>query len=262
MHRRSVSIDALVDAGRRAWPELAVDEAAVGQAVDSILGAQHLEDVDDLDAAEVWLAAACAEGQTRAIAAFRARYFDAVGPVVRQVLGGGTELVDEAWQALGEKLFVADAGGRPRVLQYAGTGRLGGLVRVSALRWALARRRQRRPDVELTEVVPIASSDPEGTLIEHEHRERFRGAMRDAAAALQPRARNLLRLHHLRGIGVAELARMYGVHRATMSRWLADARRALGDAVLQRMPADDEAAAALLQSQIDLSLGRLLATEP
>jgi RNA polymerase sigma-70 factor (ECF subfamily) len=135
-------------------------------------------------------------------------------------------------------------------------------VRVSALRWALARRRQRRPDVELSEVVPVASSDPEGTLIEHEHRERFRGAMRDAAAALQPRARNLLRLHHLRGIGVAELARMYGVHRATMSRWLADARRALGDAVLQRMPADDEAAAALLQSQIDLSLGRLLATEP
>lgn len=254
----------LLAQGRQAWPDLHIEADRAAEALERILAAQGLSpaQASELDATEVWLAAACAANSSAAVAAFRQRYFNSVAPVVRQILGHGPDLVDEAWQVMGETLFVDQVAGAARVLQYAGTGRLQGLVRVSALRWALQRQRRARPEVALSDVLPLTASDPESKLIGAEHRQRFRDALAAAASALDSRQRNLLRLHHLRGVGVAELAKMYRVHRATMSRWLVAARGALGDAVLAHMNLGDSAAVGVLQSQIDLSLGRLLGSEP
>jgi RNA polymerase sigma-70 factor, ECF subfamily len=52
-------------------------------------------------------------------------------------------------------------------------------------------------------------------------------SLRAAFAGLTARERNLLRMHHLHGLTVDELAPSFGVHRATVARWLATARERL-----------------------------------
>jgi len=94
-------------------------------------------------------------------------------------------------------------------------------------------------------------------------------ATREALATLSPRARTLLRLHHLDGLTVDDLGRMYNVHRATAARWLAAAREAVFDETRLRLEAtlgigEDSVVSIvrLVQSQLVLSMRRLLASQP
>ncbi len=57
---------------------------------------------------------------------------------------------------------------------------------------------------------------------------RFKGvlgpAMRAAGSRLDGRARELIALHYVDGVSLDDLARAYQVHRATIARWLSQAR--------------------------------------
>jgi RNA polymerase sigma-70 factor (ECF subfamily) len=84
---------------------------------------------------------------------------------------------------------------------------------------------------------------------------------------LTPRQRSLLRLHVLDGVTLAQLARSYQVHRATIVRWLAQARAEILErtrvAMAQRLRLPEgelEALHLTVSSQLDLSLKRLLAS--
>lgn len=62
--------------------------------------------------------------------------------------------------------------------------------------------------------------------------------------------------------------KLYGVHRATAARWLADARAALGDAIrgelagrLRIAASEVDSIVRLVQSRVDMSLDRLLVTD-
>ena len=75
----------------------------------------------------------------------------------------------------------------------------------------------------------------------------------------------LLRFHHLDGLTVDDLARMYNVHRATAARWVAAAREAVFEETRlrlhDRLGVDDSTAVSvvkLVQSQLVNSLRRLL----
>ena len=91
---------------------------------------------------------------------------------------------------------------------------------------------------------------------------------RTQAGDLDARARNLLRLHHLGGATLEQLAAMYGVHRATAVRWLADARAALARGTRRRLtasldvsPAELDSILAMIGSRLEASVGRLLADD-
>ena len=64
------------------------------------------------------------------------------------------------------------------------------------------------------------------------------GAFREALAALEPRDRTVLRLYLVEGVGSATIGTMYGVHRATVARWVSDAREAVFAGTRKRMMKD------------------------
>ena len=105
-------------------------------------------------------------------------------------------------------------------------------------------------------------SDPELALIKEHHRGECDSALRAAMAALEPRARALLRLHYIEGMSLDALGPVYGVHRATTARWLAAARAELLSGVkrelAQRLGGASRRAVAsllqLMQSQLHVSL--------
>jgi RNA polymerase sigma-70 factor (ECF subfamily) len=92
----------------------------------------------------------------------------------------------------------------------------------------------------------------------------FSAALREALACLEPRLRSVLRSTYVDGVSADKLAKLYGVHRVTVARWLGDARLAVAEDTRRRMavalavPAEEsESILRLVRSRLDLSLGAL-----
>src|SRR5215831_21157369 len=97
------AIAAWIAAGRAAWPTVAVDEAAFVAHVAARAGA----DLAAVNAADLWLALACARGDAAACALFDERYLAPLRPVLAGT-GLGADQIDEVKQELRRKLLVAD----------------------------------------------------------------------------------------------------------------------------------------------------------
>ena len=238
--------------GRDAWPQISVAEtdfeAAAGKLPSSI------------DGAELYLACACAAGDTSAIRAFEARYFACIPGITRRLRLPDDD-AHEIAQTLRQRLFVG--GDRAGVLAYAGGGKLAGLVQVAATRVALnlRRGRQRIAD-EVTSEVSVEGND---AFAKAEYREHIKQAIETAAAALEPRDRTLLRLHLVERSSIDDVAALYRVHRATAARWITAAREALvartraGFLAATKLESHEETAlASFVESQLTLSLSRIL----
>lgn len=255
-YSRGVSIADMLAAGRAAWPELAIDEAAFA----SFAGERA---ADAGHAADLYLACACAAGDPAALAAFERVYLSQVDSFLRGVRPSPA-LADDVRQALRERLFLGD---RPRIVEYSGRGPLASWLRVAALRAAsnLRRAEGARDRVEARADAPAAVPvDPELALVRARHADDFARALRDAFARLDERERNLLRLHFLDGLGIDGLAPVFAVHRATAARWLAAARARLQDEVLallrERLDVGTrelDSIARLVRSELEISLQSL-----
>lgn len=260
------TLAALCAEAAAAWPGVAVDARAVIGAL-----AGKLDDGAGLTAAaaaEVHLALACARGDGAAVAAFDRAYLD----VVPQALAGmklPAATVDDVRATVRDKLLLADGDRAPRVLDYAGRGRLRGLIQVTATRTAIDRIRHTEREAELPRDDRLAAAgDVELSLIKAQYRDAFSAGFAAAVAALDRRDRNVLRLHFLGKVTLEQLAQMYGVHRATVVRWLAHARdqvfaatRAHVATALGGAPVDElDEMFALVKSRVELSVERLLAS--
>jgi RNA polymerase sigma-70 factor (ECF subfamily) len=240
---------------RVAWPELEVAEA------DFALAARRA--AATLDPAELYLATACATGNAAAIRAFEARYFASIAGIVRRLRSPADD-ADEVAQTLRQRLFVGGVEGAG-VVAYAGGGRLAGLVQVAATRIALNLRRGRHQIAD--EVAPEpASAGGDAGYAKAEYRERIKEALEEAAAALSTRDRALLRLHLVERASIDDVAALYRVHRATAARWIQAARDTLTAHTRERFhattaidPHDEAGLASFVESQLTLSLSRLLA---
>lgn len=181
-----------------------------------------------------------------------------------------------------EKLFIGgDVGGGdaeepgagPRILSYAGRGPLAAWVAVSAQRTALSLRRkevsaQARHRAAAAEDL-AGSVHPELAYLKRTYRAAFATCFEEAFGALTSRERTLLRLHLVSRLRLDQIAPMFQVNISTVSRWLAAARESLltqtRDGLSRRLhlsPGEFDSLARLLQSQIDVSLVRLLADRP
>jgi RNA polymerase sigma-70 factor (ECF subfamily) len=134
------------------------------------------------------------------------------------------------------------------------------------MRTALSMQRRVRLDRPVDEAEAVACAvDPELDAIKAESRALFEAALKDAVAALPARARTILRLHYVDGMTGDALAKMYGVHRITVSRWLVDARAEIREAMTRALRDRLTVASAelppllsLIRSRLDVSLGALL----
>jgi RNA polymerase sigma-70 factor (ECF subfamily) len=260
----------LADAAAAAWPGVIVAREALARAVvEKLAGADPPPLGPDL-VTELHLALACAAGDAAAIAAFERRYLDGVPQALAHMrLPAAT--VDSVRAIVCDKLLLRDGERPPRLLDYAGRGRLRGLVQVSAVRAALdvvraGARERLAPDSDLA-ALPSPEVDPELQLMKEQYRAAFAEAFAEAVRALAPRDRNLLRLHFLGGVTLEQLAAMYGVHRATVVRWLATVRKDLLGDTRKRMRARTAVSAdeldsvmRLIESRLDVSVQRLLSS--
>lgn len=172
-------------------------------------------------------------------------------------------------QAVRLKLLVPEDGGPPRLVGYAGHGKLGGLVRVAAVREALTllRRRKTTTTEDWLEELSSPDDDPALAQLKAQHREAFKASFEEAVRRLEPREHTLLRLHLVRHQTIDQIGAVYGVHRATAARWVDAAKRSLRTLTIKVL-ADKfelrgpelERVISLIESRIELSIDRLLAT--
>ncbi|MBZ4416484.1 sigma-70 family RNA polymerase sigma factor [Myxococcus sp. RHSTA-1-4] len=209
-------------------------------------------------------ARACARGDAEALAGFESRF---IPPLRKSLLQRGMDIAttEEALQLLRVKLFLPSGERPPRIADYGGQGSLLAWLRVAALRTALNLLRERKvavglDDSRLEEAVSPAD-EADRRYIKDRYRKDFTESFQEALKALEPRARTLLRLHLVDGLGTAEIARAYRVDRSTVKRWLAQSREWLRGEVRARLAArigvDTPALGSLLhelQSQLDLSI--------
>jgi RNA polymerase sigma-70 factor (ECF subfamily) len=250
-----------------AWPGIEVAAAEVVAAFVPKLAGDDPPALAAAGAIEIHLAIACARGEAAAIAAFDRAYLEVV-PLALAGMKLAQATVDDVRAAVRDKLLLADGDRPPRVLAYAGRGRLRGLVQVTATRTAIDRIRLEEREAELPAGRDLAApANVALSLIKAQYRAAFSDGFRTAVAAASRRDRNLLRLHFLGGVTLEQLAQMYGVHRATVVRWLAAAREAVFAATREhvaghlRAPADElDEMFDLVKSRVELSVERLLAS--
>ena len=141
--------------------------------------------------------------------------------------------------------------GKPSMLErYRGKGSLRSFVMVLAMRRANDRkRRQREIATEPSALQDLAAANPSTARVgSSELSEAFLVALREKLSVLPARERNVLRLHIVEGIPAEAIARMYGVHRATATRWIADAKRAIFDETKAALQARLNVSPATLES--------------
>ncbi len=221
-----------------------------------------------MDDAEITLAAAVAAGDPAAIREFETRYLVPVRSQLRAMNLNAADIADIE-QTLRVRLLVGEDGAPARLVQYAGQGKLGGLVRVAAVREALTmlRRKKTTTSEDWLEELSSPDDDPELVQLKSRHRVEFKAAFEEAVRRLTPREHTLLRLHLVRQHSIDHIGAVYGVHRATAARWIEAAKRRLRTETSRilserfelRGP-DLERVVALIESRIELSIDRLLAT--
>ncbi|MBJ6761686.1 sigma-70 family RNA polymerase sigma factor [Myxococcaceae bacterium JPH2] len=224
---------------------------------------------DHLD--DLRLAKACAQGDAVALAEFEARFV----PQVRSALsrrGVAPAHVDEVVQRLRSHVLVKDGEGPPRIAEYGGRGPLSAWLRMTALRlaWSLAHepRAVALPDDSRLQALATAAEDVELGYLKDRYGADFNEAFRASLADLEPRSRTLLRMQVVEGLTTQQIARLYGVDRSSVKRWLASAREWLLLQTRQRFAARVGTEVAelgslleKLQSQLDVSI-RLLMPGP
>ncbi len=255
-HRR------LVDEARTLGVE--VDDAVVQAHLGPILarsadpGALHLGDL--------YLAQACALGENTAMRRFETLH----GPDFDRAIARSSRLgvsAPEFRQRVLDHLFVAKPGAAPRITQYQGRGPLQGWLRVMTSRLVIdLSRARKRPESEGGDALVARMADAQDTelaYLRHAFGPALERAFSQGLAGLDVRQRNLLRQRYLHDVSAGALAKIYGVHRATMFGWLDKARDALllgvREALAHAMPGDGfESVVGMLGSALHLSVRRLL----
>lgn len=227
---------------------------------------------DDDGLIEIALAAGCDAGLPEAERQVADRYLTAADEALAHMKLPGA-IADDVRQKVLEKLLLRDGDNPSKLAGYAGQGKLRGLVKVVAVRTALSELRKKRPEVAMPEAGPdifedaAGSADPELAFVKQRYRAEFKVAFEEAVGDLTDRERNVLRLHLLRGVTLEALAEIYGVHRATVVRWLAKARERVMSSTREHLGARLEIGRSEIDtvmkwigSRLDASVSRVLRT--
>jgi RNA polymerase sigma-70 factor, ECF subfamily len=199
---------------------------------------------------------------SRAVQAVEAIVRAAASSAARR-LGGDSAAADEIAQRMAEKLWLGrTSGGEPVLATYTGEAPLSAWLRVIAYREGVELLRAREiPDDAIVDRV-VATTEPELAMLRTAYLIAFKRCFKAAFAELSMHDRDLIRRHHLDGLSLDELAKLYGSHRATVARWLAkvrerlvtETRAALRNELSANTDLDD--VLALIASKLEASLSR------
>lgn len=216
--------------------------------------------------ADLYLAFGCGKNEPNAI-----RLIEQVhrGEIQAQLTRAGFDEAtrQDVFQQLLLHLFTGDC---PRILTYAGKASLETWLKVVALRFAINMSPKKKsirtdmPELVLSRIV-ADEHNPEQRLTAEVAKPLFQAALAKAMSRLSNRDATILRLFFVDEISNEQIGRLYGVHRATSARWIAEIRRRILDEVQSTLANDFgvhrsefESLAVLIRSQLHLSLGRCL----
>lgn len=258
----------LVREAREAWPRVPMDaEAFLAHVAGRLPSTGEAGEVlASLRSGELFLAFACAQGDSRALEALDAHVLSQVGTWLPREAPSG---VDELRQVLRQRLLVPVDGAPPKLASYSGRGPLGQWVRAVALRLHIDQQRAAPREQPLgeapAELAERLSADPELAFIRDRHQKDFRVAFRAALGRLEARERNLLRLHHVHGLSMDSVGATYQAPRSTVARWIARARERLLALTREELtvrlgltPDELDSMLRLVSSQLDVSLRQLM----
>jgi RNA polymerase sigma-70 factor (ECF subfamily) len=263
----------LAAAGAAAWPDLHVPPevlvARAARASGSRASGSAAKSIAALRGADLILACACELSLAGAVEALdrtvlRSRALSAA--LAR--IDASDAFIDEARQALREKLLVRKDGAPPRIAEYSGLGSLSHWTCAVGMRLALNLRRGKGPPASSEDeafAVAAADTSPELRALKDRAGRVFKEALAEAVASLEDEQVNLLKLQHVDGLRTSEIASLFRVDRSTIKRRLAACRARLGEEAQRRLrerlklsPAELESLAGLVQSELQQSLARIL----
>lgn len=256
------ALEALMERARAEWPTVELpDEAFVRYLAERLPSeGDAAKALEGMHAEDLYLACACARGDSGAIALFE----EHIARKALATLRGGVP--DEVRSQLREKLFVPTP--KSKITEYSGRGPAVKWVRMVALRLSMDARKGAVREVqyeegsdELTQLIEL---DPELKVIKDRARRELEQALRSAFTQLDQKERRLLRLHHLDGLPHGKIGTIYGTPRSTVAYWLSQAREKLLDltrrALAERLHLHQSELDSLIQlvrSQVDLSMSLL-----
>lgn len=253
-------LDALHARGHATWPQIDVDLAAFSQYVTARVAS---DDVEKLHAGDLYLSAACARGDARAISLVDEQYIAKLVSALPRFIQRQT--AEDVIQLVRLRFLIGEHGRPPRISEFDGTASLATWLRIAATRIAISLHRKHQREAlidDLDEVDVVAQvPDPELALLQRQYGAEFRAAFRNSFVSLTARERNLIRHHIVDRLGIDGIAALYGVHRATAARRLTRARatliKRLRHELQTRLQLDRqqlEGVLALLQGKLELSL--------
>jgi RNA polymerase sigma-70 factor (ECF subfamily) len=233
----------------------------LGDGGEAVLPKLQLEDL--------FLACACLRGDDAALRRFDRDVLGACDAAVRG-LDNADSFLDEVKQRLRTKLLAGDTEQPPRIGEFAGRGALVAWVTVAAVRTGLSLLRERKRAERFTgdgwaEALALPDvGDVEVDYVKQRYREDFTRGLVEACRALAARERTILRMHFVDGLNIDQIGVVYGVHRATVARWIAKSRTALLESTrawltehLAVPSSEFSSLDRLVRSQLDVSLGAL-----
>jgi RNA polymerase sigma-70 factor, ECF subfamily len=210
-------------------PELKVNpEHVVREVASRLIASSEAQEAPDLSALrfeDLYLIAACGDGHPRAHALLEQKVRAVADLVLRRKLQDD-ELEDTVQAALAMLLL-----NPAKLASYSGEAPLDSWLRVVVVRVALTLQR-RTPRAEaleerLAQAAPQERVDPDLALLRDQYRGALAQALTGALSELDQRTRSVMRLHLVDGVQLEDIARMYSVHRSSVSRWLALGREHL-----------------------------------
>jgi RNA polymerase sigma-70 factor, ECF subfamily len=222
-----------LEAGRAEWGDVFLD-------LDAFTGHVRRLQLDraalDQHGADLVLALACAGGDERALVVLQRRLMPSFDPDLRR-LGVAAEDLDDVRQLVLVRLLTSPGGG---LASYAGRSSLLSWLRTVVCRTAIdVRRAAPRDPVSATQNaldrLVSESADPELTAIRSGLHTEFQQALTDSVTALTARSKEVLRLYYVDGMNIGAIGEIYGVHRATVARWINGIRSAVMTRLRQRV---------------------------
>lgn len=212
-----------IASARASW-QIEVDADAFFRHAESKLSA--LPSYEQVRVGDLALAFACLRRDEAALAAFEEQFSPLLARTFAR-LKVPLETAADLGAEMRELIFFGKGTLAPLIGEYSGRGDLGAWVRAIAVRMALKVKQREVRHVDADEALTdlAADADPELGYLRQAHARAFEEALAEALATLTARQRNLLRQHYLDGLTLEALAQLYRAHRATVARWLAEARQ-------------------------------------
>lgn len=267
MSAREDAARALWEAGRQAWPELALP---LDLFTEWLLERTPPElDPAGLVGADLYLVCACLQGVPGAADRFVS---DPLSRAARRASGvaNAEDLADVVQELALQMLTRGPDGSPPKLAQYSGRGALFVWLRMAVTRRALnaGRGTGRVVSFEQIEWDQAGPHNPELSALRRLTRVEVGEVFAAATAATPPEDRALLRLHYVEGSTLSELAALHRTSRSSMHRRIDAAREALFERVRAALSATGSVSETqcrsmllMMQSDFRLQIGRLLQEE-